>query len=405
MKRLILLLLFIPFITHAQLISFGQQDSLYSNTLKENRPLWIYTPTSIDDTAFFQRAAYPVIYVLDGNSPFATLQTMIQALAVNEGNMALPQMIIVGILNTPGNRTKNMAEKPEELSTFFEKELFPYIEGKYPTAPYRILIGHSLGGLYATNTLLHHRDLFNAYIASDPSFWYNNAAFLKEAPPLLKQDFSNRQLFIAMAHTINPAIDSSQVHSDTSLGGRHTSAILDLTYLLKKANNHLRWDYKYYPDDDHHTVPFIAVYDGLRFIFPHHRFPTYLYTDDSSPDSLKTLVVNHYKLLSKEMGYTVRPPEWFLNQMGYWNLMDKRYAKSATCFQLNIDYYPESYNVYDSMGDYYKEVNDLQNAILSFRKALSLRDKPEIRTKMEKTVMAANNAPKSPVPGRSNEKH
>lgn len=402
MKRLIILIIFIQSLTtHAQLISFGQQDSVYSNALKENRPLWIYTPTPLSDTAYFQRAAYPVLYVLDGDSPFATLQTMIQALAVNEGNTALPQMIIVGILNTPGNRTKNMAENPADLTTFFEKELFPYIEKKYPTAPYRILIGHSLGGLYTTNTLLHHKDLFNAYIASDPSFWYENGALLKETPSLLKQDFSKKSLFIAMAHTMNSSLDTSQVHSDTTLGGRHTSAIMDMSTLLKNADNHLRFNYKYYPDDDHHSVPFIAMYDGLRFIFPHHRFPTYLYTDDTPADSLKALIIDHYKLLSKEMGYTVRPPEWFLNQMGYWNLQDKRYAKSATCFQLNIDYYPNSYNVYDSMGDYYKVVNDLPNAILCFKKALSLREKPDIRTRMEQTILAANKGQKTAITGLS----
>ncbi|SFW35278.1 alpha/beta hydrolase-fold protein [Chitinophaga sancti] len=402
MKLLIILLIFIlSFTARAQLISFGQQDSVYSNVLNEKRPLWIYSPTPIDDTAYFQRAEYPVLYVLDGDSPFATLQTMIQALAVNEGNTVFPQMIIVGIQNTPGNRTRNMAEKPGDLNAFFEKELFPYIEKKYPTAPYRILVGHSLGGLYTTNTLLHHKELFNAYIASDPSFWFNNAALLKETPSLLAQDFSEKNLFIAMAHTMNPAVDTSMVHSDTSLGGRHTAAILDMTYLLRRAGNHLRWDYKYYPDDDHHSVPFIAMYDGLRFIFPHHRFPTYLYFDDSAADSLKNLVISHYKLLSKEMGYNVRPPEWFLNQMGYVNLQAKRYAKSANCFQLNIDYYPNSYNVYDSMGDYYKEVNDLPNAILSFKKALSLRGKAEIRTKLEETILAANKGQETGMPGSS----
>lgn len=391
MKRLVFFfLLFVPTFTQAQLVSFGKQDSVYSSILHENRPLWIYTPSTIDDTAYFQRCAYPVIYLLDGDSQFATLQTMIQALAVNEMNTVLPQMIIVGVLNTPGNRNRNLGKEPEDLTRFFEKELFPYIEKKYPTAPYRVLIGHSLGGLYTTHTLLHHKELFNAYIASDPSFWIDSAAIIKSAPALLRQDFSKKNYFLAMAHTINPALDTAQVRTDTSLGGRHTTAIMDMAAMLKNSN-HLRWDYQYYPDDDHHSIPFIAIYDGLRFTFPHYRFPTYLYTDDSSADSLKTLITDHYKQLSKEMGYNVRPPEWFLNKMGYWNLMDKRYAKSAICFELNIGYYPDSYNVYDSMGDYYKETGDLRKAILSFKKALSLREKEEVRTKLEKAIQEAGN--------------
>lgn len=396
MKRFLfffLLFFSVQTFTHAQLVSFGKQDSIYSSILQENRPLWIYTPSTIDDTAYFQRCAYPVIYLLDGDSQFATLQTMVQALGVNEMNTVLPQMIIVGVLNTRGNRTRNLAGQPEDLTRFFEKELFPYIEKKYPTAPYRVLIGHSLAGLYATHTLLHHQGLFNAYIASDPSFWFDSAALIKATPALLKQDFSRQNYFLAMAHTINPALDTAQVRTDTSLGGRHTTAILDMIAMLKKSK-HLRWDYKYYPDDDHHSIPFIAIYDGLRFIFPHYRFPTYLYTDDSDADALKTMVTVHYQQLSKEMGYTVRPPEWFLNQMGYWNLADKRYAKSAICFQLNAGYYPDSYNVYDSMGDYYMETGDLQKAILSFKKALSLREKGEVRAKLEKAILEAGSGQK-----------
>jgi hypothetical protein len=34
--------------------------------------------------------------------------------------------------------------------------------------PYRVLVGHSLGGPMAINTLINHTDLFSAYLAIDP---------------------------------------------------------------------------------------------------------------------------------------------------------------------------------------------------------------------------------------------
>jgi predicted alpha/beta superfamily hydrolase len=355
-----------------QLAQAQQKDSIYSEVLKEKRPLIIFNPG--DDTTTFKRPAYPVIYVLDGYAHFETLRTMIQELAVNEGNTVFPQMLIVGILNTPGNRNKNLADGREDFTTFLEKELFPYIEKNYATAPYRILIGHSLGGLFASNTLLHHKELFNAYIATDPSIFFNNSEILKDAPKLLRQDLQQRKYYVAIAGPMN-----------SDFGREFTRISHEWVKLLEAdKNNHLRWSFKDYPDDDHHSVPFIGIYDGLRYIFPHYRFPTYLYTDDSPADSVRALVIAHYNTLSQEMGYKVRPPEWFLNQMGYWNLMDKRYNKAAMSFQLNIDYYPDSFNTYDSMGDYYLAVNDTSNAGQSWKKALSLRNNEETRQKLYK---------------------
>lgn len=357
-----------------QLAQAQQHDSLYSTILNENRPLLIVNPG--DDTTTFSKPAYPVIYVLDGDAHVENLRIMIQELAVNQGNTALPQMLIVGIPNTPGNRNRNLSDGREDFTKFLEKELFPYIEKKYATAPYRILIGHSLGGLFASNTLLHHKDLFNAYIATDPSIFFNNSEILKDAPKLLKQELQHKQYYIAVAGPMN-----------SDFGREFTRISHEWIKLLQaNKNNQLRWAFKDYPDDDHHSVPFIGIYDGLRFIFPYHRFPTYLYTDNSPADSVRPLVITHYNTLSLEMGYTVRPPEWFLNQMGYWNLYDKRYNKAALAFQLNIDYYPNSFNTYDSMADYYLEIKDTTNAIQSLKKALSLRNNEETRQKLNKLL-------------------
>jgi predicted negative regulator of RcsB-dependent stress response len=51
---------------------------------------------------------------------------------------------------------------------------------------------------------------------------------------------------------------------------------------------------------------------------------------------------------------------------------------------MNITNYPNSFNVYDSMGDYYDAKGDKQKAIQSYTKALSLKDWPDTRKKLEK---------------------
>ena len=101
-----------------------------------------------------------------------------------------PEMIVVGITNT--NRDKDLKPTITNLDgvvdlnsggggnfmNFIENELIPHIDSIYPTAPYRIFSGHSLGGLTVINTLLNNTQLFNAYIAIDPSLWWNNQTLL-----------------------------------------------------------------------------------------------------------------------------------------------------------------------------------------------------------------------------------
>lgn len=128
----------------------------------------------------------------------------------------------------------------------------------------------------------------------------------------------------------------------------------------------------------------MAEYDALRFIFRENRFPTYLYFDKSNPDSLKQLIVQHYQALSKERGYPVRPSEQTFNEFAYRHLQGKNFDKAKMFFQLNIDYFPESFNVYDGMGDYLMELHNPTQAIPYWKKALSMRNSPEIKEKLEK---------------------
>jgi hypothetical protein len=188
---------------------------------------------------------------------------------------------------------------------------------------------------------------------------------------------------------MNNALDTIQVKKDNAMGSIHTSAILQLADKLKNhPRNHLNWAAKYYPDDYHNSIPSIAYYDGLRSFFRQYWFPTYLYPDNSSNvDSLRTLIISHYKKLSNEMGYSVRPSEGEFNQLGYHHLSRKNYAKSQLFFQLNIDYFPKSYNTYDSMGDYYKETGDTVKAVSYWKKSLALRSVAGIQEKIDRVAL------------------
>jgi tetratricopeptide (TPR) repeat protein len=145
----------------------------------------------------------------------------------------------------------------------------------------------------------------------------------------------------------------------------------------------LRWSSRYYTEEDHGTVPLLAEYDALHFIFSSDKLPAFEHLLDSSFDAIGA-IREHFDKASKQMGYTVLPPEPFVNQLGYAFLQNKRFDKAKTFFEMNVTNYPDSFNVYDSMGDCYAAKGDNQKAIEFYSKALSLRDYPETRQKMEK---------------------
>jgi hypothetical protein len=268
----------------------------------------------------------------------------------------------------------------ENFTAFIEKELMPYIDQHYPTVPHRMLIGHSFGGLFAINAVVHHPTLFNTVIAIDPSMWWDNKKLLDEAMTALKSEkLNNRTLYVGVANTMPTGTDYNKVEKDTSRETAHIRSILKLTKLGSSLpGNGLRFGWKYYPNDSHGSVPLITEYDGIRFIYDFYKAPA-IDRQKLTPDLLST----QYKSISDKIGYAVLPPEQTVNGLGYEYLFSKDYDRAFGFFKLNIDNYPKSFNVFDSMGDYYVARADKTKAIEYFNKALALQDFPDTRRKLE----------------------
>lgn len=382
-------------------VNIGHADTLHSAILNENRMLWIYTPAI--DTSYFSKPNYPVLYVLDGDSYFLSLMAMVQQLGVINGNTIFPEMIIVGILNSNGNRIRDLTPSKSSLFTnsgggenftlFLKNELIPYMDKNYPTAPYRTLAGHSLGGLMVMNTLLKHTSLFNAYIAIDPSMSYDNGKLLMQSGNILKQkEFNRISLFLGIANTMKPGMDIAYVRKDTTQLTYHIRSILKLRDNLNDTKSNLKWNSKYYPDDNHASIPLPSAYDGLRYIFRNNKFPdnqpvNQFFDKKYSALTIKKMIESHYKFLSNERGYQVRPSEMNINNLGYIFLQQKDYERAEMFFKINIAYYPNSFNVYDSIGDYYLSKGEKLLAVKYFKKALSLKYRSDIKMKLDKSAL------------------
>lgn len=357
-------------------LRIGRVDSVRSVVLKEQRKYLVYTPPSYGDTTYLPRA-YPVLYLLDGDAHFHSVTGMLQILGTGvNGTFVLPEMIVVAIPNTdrmrdlsPTRVSVGLDGRPSPMMAttggmrnfleFLRTELIPHIEARYRAAPYRVFVGHSLGGITAINALYTMPTVFNAYVAIDPSLWWDNELLLREARQRLAQPgLEGRTLYVAQANTINPA--------DTTLN-RHFTAIAQFDGVAKeyKAPG-LRYGFKYYDQDDHGSVPMIAEYDALRFIFASHRGS--LGRAVQRPASLR----EHYVQISRDLGYDHGPPEALVDMLGLIApLVDS--TKTLEFFQMNAELYPQSPNVHARLAGVWTARGDTTRAIAAYERALVLK--------------------------------
>ncbi len=381
-------------------ISIGIRDSLFSNILNEERQVWIYVPQGATNKK------YPVVYLLDGDAHFSSVVGMIQQLSTVNGNTLCPEMIVVGIPNT--DRTRDLTPTHvkemfgdtvfakssgggESFTRFIKEELMPFIDKSYPTTPYRTLIGHSFGGLFAINTIVNHPEMFNNYLAIDPSLWWDDRKLSMRANEVLGEpDYKGKSLFVAVANTMQPGMDLALVESDTSKNNKHIKSILEFNKRTdSKTDKELTFKWKYYSEDSHGSVPLIAEHDALRFLFSWYVFKdTNKLLDDKSklsPEENISLVIDHFKNVSEHFGYPVTPDETMMNSIGYSFLLESHKPDHAFAFfKMNAENYPQSANVFDSMGDYYLNQKDTGHAIENFTKAVSMGNLPYSKEKLTK---------------------
>lgn len=126
----------------------------------------MYVPNG--GNALLSAQKYPVVYLLDGNRHFQSVVGIIQQFSQVNGNTLCPEMIVVGIPDTVRERDLTPTKPGDDpflkelgplratgggdaFLSFMEKELMLYVNSKYLAQPYKILIGHSSGGLTVMN--------------------------------------------------------------------------------------------------------------------------------------------------------------------------------------------------------------------------------------------------------------
>ena len=250
-----------PILTPAGPLAIGETFTLDSKILGETRRINVYLPPNY---AADPQAHLPVLYMPDGGlaEDFLHVAGLVQ---VSVGNETMRPFLLVGIENTQRRRdTTGPTDNPDDkkiapqvggsatFRRFIREELMPQIAARYRTTRETAVVGESLAGLFVVETFFLEPDLFDTYIAFDPSLWWNHAALVKAADERLRT-WSHGEKTLYFASSDEPGIVADAQRLAEVLG--------------RVAPPAIHWHYETLPAEHHSTIYHPAALQAFRALF------------------------------------------------------------------------------------------------------------------------------------------
>jgi predicted alpha/beta superfamily hydrolase len=239
----------------------GDTFTLASTALGEVRRINVYAPPGYAESRDMR---LPVLYMPDGGmaEDFLHVAGLIQ---VSVGNGTMRPFLLVGIENTQRRRdmtgpTDNAEDRKiaarvggsAAFRAFIRTELMPQVKARYRTTAESAIVGESLAGLFVVETFLREPDLFDTYIAFDPSLWWNDRKLVDGAADLLRaRPPSGKTVYLASSGEAGLADVTRQL-----------AGVLE-----KGAFAGLKWRYEPMPAEKHSTIYHPAALRAFRAVF------------------------------------------------------------------------------------------------------------------------------------------
>jgi predicted alpha/beta superfamily hydrolase len=243
----------------AEPLVLGETFTINSKSLGETRRINVFRPSGVAADS-----RLPVLYMPDGGmaEDFLHIAGLLQVSVIN-GTMR--PFLLVGIENTQRRRdltgpTGNAEDRKiaprvggsATFRRFIRDELMPQVKLRYRTTSETAIVGESLAGLFVVETLLREPDLFDTYIAIDPSLWWNEQEMVLDAAKQLRaRPDLKESLFLGCS------------------GEERIRGVFQrfVDVLEKQAPPGLRWHCAKMPEETHATVFHPMALKAVRALF------------------------------------------------------------------------------------------------------------------------------------------
>jgi predicted alpha/beta superfamily hydrolase len=242
-------------------LAIGETFTMASRILGETRRINVYAARGYGAAP---DAPLPVLYMPDGGiaEDFLHVAGLLQ---VSVGNGTMRPFLLVGIENTQRRRDMTGPTTVEEdrkiaprvggseaFRRFIRDELMPTVRSRYRTTGETAIVGESLAGLFVVETFLLEPELFDTYIAFDPSLWWNARALVDGAGERLRaRPRLAKALYLASSD--EPVIAAATQRLAEVLSGSAPAGV--------------RWHYEKMPEEKHSTIYHPAALRAFRALF------------------------------------------------------------------------------------------------------------------------------------------
>lgn len=360
----------------------GRTHSLLSPALNERRDIIVHLPPGYARS----KRHYPVLLVLDGapNTPYAA--GLVDLLSRVE---RIPEMIVIGIPSM-GHRIRDLsppATDPEIIAQmrlyetgradsfirFLADDVMSWVDRRYRTAPYRILTGHSLGGLVAIRALQNRPEAFSAIIAASPSLWWDAQTPVAEAAARLPELSGNHFLFMGWGDH-EPRI----ANATKALAARLTA----------KPSAALQWHARHYPGETHGTSPARILYDGLTVLYADWRPEAVATGDPDKNEDFAGQLAIHAEARSRRYGYAIPFQPRESQALVEWHLARGAHVDALTVARDNLRNFPEQRESYWQLAEVLRAAGKPADALPYYRHAARIPTAYDDRSHDLRTIAA-----------------
>ncbi len=202
------------------------------------------------------QAGYPVLIAFQVADRFPAIAGIAAGLA-SAG--AAPSLIVVSVelngdlFSLYADERKPGSGRGPDVLEFVRRELVPFLEARFRTVPYRILLGHSASALWGLQVAMLEPDLFQTVLSAGPMFAEADYARVSE---LLDKALAARKS--APQYLLFTQGDQPELTRDLA-------AFQDWLKARRPAG--LIWEFDPEPGESHGSLAMMTLYDGLRELY------------------------------------------------------------------------------------------------------------------------------------------